>query len=188
MVDSVELQQLALRMSAFADVLGEHASRLVEETGQSTQALRDATQGMGVQAHRLSQEVVQTISRESRGAIERGVAEGMREGSDQLRSASDLAKQTADTMQQELARLRAAHRSLVWKAGTALIIGALLAAGGSIYLAWQSNKTLELAEFPRDLLQATQSGAITRCGDALCARIGKQPTLRGQQKDYAEVR
>lgn len=188
MIDSEELQQLALRMSAFADVLGEHASRLVEETGQSTLALRNATQGLGVQAHRLSQEVVQTISRESRGAIERGVAEAMRDGSDQLRSAGDLARQTADAMQQELARLRAAHRSLVWKAGAALIVGALLAAGGSIYLVWQSNKALKLTEFPRDLLQATESGAITRCGDALCARIGKQPMLRGQHKEYAEVR
>lgn len=188
MVDSEELQQLALRMGAFADVLGEHASRLVEETGQSTQALRDATQGMGLQAHRLSQEVVQAISRESRGAIERGVTEGMLEGSDQLRSASALARQTADAMQHELARLRAAHRSLLWKAGTALTVGALLAAGGSVYLAWQSNKTLRLAEFPRDLLQATRSGAITRCGDTLCARVGKHPVLRGQHKEYAEVR
>jgi hypothetical protein len=187
MNDPEDLQQLALRLSAFVDVLGKHASRLVQETSQETQALRATAQTMGVQAQRLSQELVQAVGRQARDVIERNAGEGMRHGSEQLRSAGELARHAADAMQRELAQLRAAQQSLLWKAGTILVIGALLAAGTSGYLAWRNHRAMQQARFSTDILEATRSGALTRCGDMLCARIGAHPARFGANKEYARV-
>jgi hypothetical protein len=40
------------------------------------------------------------------------------------------------------------------------------------------------AHFGQDVLQATQRGAITRCGDSLCAKVGKKPQRYDKDGQY----
>src|SRR3546814_16542301 len=40
------------------------------------------------------------------------------------------------------------------------------------------------AEFGQDILQATQSGVLTRSGDALCAKVGEQAMRYGSNEEY----
>jgi hypothetical protein len=64
---------------------------------------------------------------------------------------------------------------LVWKGLGALIVGSLLAVGGSGYFAWKGMRQIEQAQFGADILRATQNGRLTRCGKDLCVKLGKHP-------------
>ena len=182
-----DLQQLALRLSAFANVLGEHAERLVEETGRGTQALRETAQGLGLLAGELARELAASVGQEVRTGIERNVTAGMRQGGERLQAACDAATRAAGAMERELERMRRLSRSVLWKGGLALLTGAVLAAGGSGYLAWRNHQAIERAQFSADLLEATRSGALRPCGDGLCARIADHAPRYGTHGEYRRI-
>jgi len=66
----------------------------------------------------------------------------------------------------------------------ALFIGALLAVGGAGFVVWDSMREIKTAQFDQDILHATQTGALTRCGEALCVKVGKQIKRYGNDGDY----
>lgn len=187
MNDTNSLQQLALRLSAFADVLNQHAAHLTHESGQSAKILQETVDLFSTQTQRLSQELVQAVGGQAREVIERGTADGMRRGGEQLNQATQNVQQAANALGQELQRLKSAQRSLVWKGGAALLVGSLLSAGGSSYLSWKNHRELKTAEFPTNVLDATRSGALTQCGGGLCARIGERSKRFGAKGEYIEI-
>ena len=73
---------------------------------------------------------------------------------------------------------------LVWNGLIALLVGSLLAAGGAAWIARDSMQKVAQAHFGQDILQAAQSGAITRCGDLLCAKVGKKLQRYGKEGEY----
>lgn len=188
MSDTDELQNLALRLSAFADVLNQHATRLVQETGQSTQALHETANNFSMQAQQISQQLVQSVGTQAREVIERHAADGLRQGSERLHGAAAHAEAVANSLQQESQRLGVAQRSLVWKSGLALLLGSLLAVAGSGYLVWKNHQALEQTEFPAAIAEAMRTGALTRCEDSICARVGEKPKRFGGNGEYVKVK
>src|SRR3546814_1215764 len=87
-------------------------------------------------------------------------------------------------MDEQGKRLARMQGGLVWKPLVALTIGSLLAAGRSGYIAWKSMHEVRRAEFGQDILQATHTGVLTRCGDALCAKVGEQALRYGSHEEY----
>ena len=87
-------------------------------------------------------------------------------------------------MDEQRRGLTAARRSLVWNGMIALLIGSLLSAGGAAWIAHRSMQQMAQAHFGREILQATQRGAITRCGDSLCAKVGRKPQRYGKDGQY----
>ncbi|MEO6517959.1 MAG: hypothetical protein ABIO17_03050 [Pseudoxanthomonas sp.] len=94
----------------------------------------------------------------------------------------------AAALQRERERRGAAQRSLILKSGLDLLLGSLLAVGGSGYFAWKSQQIARQAEFPAAVVEAMQAGALTRCGDSICARIGYKPKRFGDKGQYAVVK
>lgn len=83
-------------------------------------------------------------------------------------------------------QLTRAQTTLVWKSLLVLGLGSLLLAGTSIYIARDRMRVVRQAEFGADILHATRSGTITRCGkqEALCVRVGKTLRRAGAQGEY----
>lgn len=183
-----DLQELALRLSAFADVLNQHAARLMQEAGHSTHALRETAAAFSTQAQHISRELVHSVGMQAREVIERHAAEGLRESEERLRHAATQTESAAGALQRELQRLGTAQHSLIWKSGLGLLIGSLLAVGGSGYLTWKNQQELKQAEFPSGILEAMRTGALTRCDDVLCARIAEKPRRFGEKGQYIEIK
>lgn len=188
MNDTDDLQELALRLSAFADVLNQHATRLVQETVLGTQALRETAAAFSTQAQQISRELVQSVGMQAREAIERHAADGMRQSGEHLHGAAKHAESAAGALQRELQRFGAAQHSLVWKSGLGLLLGSVLAVGGSSYFAWKSHQVVKQAEFPAGIVEALRTGALTPCDGSICARIGDKPRRFGDKGQFAEVR
>ncbi|MET1160985.1 MAG: hypothetical protein ABWY48_00465 [Pseudoxanthomonas sp.] len=187
MSNTDDLQELALRLSAFADVLNQHATRVAQEAGHSSQLLRETAEGFAARSQRTAQELVETVGRQAREAIERHAAEGLRQSDDRLKGAAIRVESATGSLYQQLQLLGAAQRSLVWKSGLALLAGSLLAVGGSGYLVWKNQQALKRAEFSNDMAEAMRTGALTRCDGAICARVGAKPKRFGDKGEYARV-
>ena len=188
MSDSRELQELALRLSAFADVLNKHANQLIQENALSVQSLREASTAFSSQSEQIGRELVRSVGAQAREVIELQAGHGLRQSGERLASAATHAEAAAGSLQRELQRLGAAQQSLVWKSGLALLLGALLAAAGSSYLVWKNNRTLEQTEFPTALADAMRTGALSSCDGSLCARVEKKPKRFGKQGEYVEIK
>ncbi|RMH90904.1 hypothetical protein EBB59_08985 [Lysobacter pythonis] len=183
-----EIQQLALRLSAFTDALEQRARHMADTMERNGQSMAHSAQGIDAQIRQLSQRVVSTVRTESRGAMENGVREGIGPGVAQLEQIVRSAQNASQVLHAQTKALQATHRAVVWLSGAALLIGSMLAAGGSSYLVWKNHQELQRAEFGRDILDATRSGTLNRCGKALCARVGKTPERYGKNGEYVLVK
>ncbi|PPT93382.1 hypothetical protein XthCFBP4691_00495 [Xanthomonas theicola] len=177
-----------MRLSALADTLQQRAEAALREQQRSAQALHGAAQSFAAQSQQLSQDVVRTVGNETRGVVERATGDGLRQGEERLKQAAAQVRQAELRLSEEVAQLLASRQSLLWKSGLALLLGSLLAVAGSGYFVWRSQQALRDAQFPEAVLAATRSGALTQCGDRLCARIGRKPQHFGAQGEYALVR
>jgi hypothetical protein len=186
--DSKELQELALRLSAFADVLNQHASRLMEENALSVQSLRDTTAAFTSQSKQLARDLVHSVGTQAREVIELQAAHGLRQSSERLAGAAGQAETAAGSLHRELHRLTAAQQTMVWKSGMALLLGSLLAVAGSAYLVWKNQQTLRSTAFPAAVSDAMRTGALTMCESSICARVGKQPERFGGQGEFAKIK
>jgi hypothetical protein len=101
--------------------------------------------------------------------------------SGELRQGAQVAQQAIQGLAAQGSLLTHAQNTLVWKGLAALIIGAALAVIGFGYFARESMQQIEQAHFGQDILNATQSGAINHCGEALCVKVGKRPQRYGSE-------
>ncbi len=183
-VSQASLQDLALKLAAVADMLDQRSLLAMQSAAQGGQQLQYAAQGLNQQGQQMAETVVATISANAKQSIEQGAAESIEQLRQQLRLASESAAQSAKLISDQAQALQNAQKKILWKASLALLVGSLLAAGGTAFIAWRSLQQFKRADFAEDVLDATRNGRITRCGDVLCARVGEKPGKFGPKGEY----
>lgn len=178
------LKQSLLKLATIANHLDARNAQAVQQVEASTESLDRSMHRLESGAKRLADEALQVIGEQARQTVAQGAAQAMSELDAQLQAGIQAAQRAVLDMDEQRKRLARAQGGLVWKALVALAIGSLLAAGGSGYIAWKNMREVRRAEFGQDILQATQSGVLTRCGDALCAKVGKQAVRYGSDEEY----
>ena len=178
------LKQSLIKLATIANQLDARSARAVERVEASTDSLDQGMHRLESGATRVAGEALQMVGQQARQTIAQGTAQAMGELDRQLQAGIQAAQQAALEMDTQRKRLARAQRGLVGTALAALTIGSLLAAGGSGYIAWNSMQEVRRAGFGQDILQATRSGALTRCGDALCAKVGEQAVRYGSNREY----
>jgi len=148
-VDGQDLQELAVRLAAFTDLLEQRADRVADITEANAHAVESAALALVEQGRDLSHSAVAAIREETRAA--------------------------ARALHAEAGALRASQWRFATIASLALVAAAVIAAGGSAWMVWRSQQELRRAEFAQAILQATRSGAISLCGDQVCVRVGNKP-------------
>ncbi len=153
---------------------------MVQQAAESAATINHSAQRLEHGGAQFGQRTLEVVRGEAGEIIGKGtsVAIGRVDASSQ--AMQEVTQQTAAAARQLFVRMR----SLVFIASGALLIGGVLAAVGVGFLIWQNQKLLEQEHFSQDILQATQNGAITRCGNALCAKVGKKPQRYGQHGEY----
>ncbi|MBS0215090.1 MAG: hypothetical protein JSR50_04950 [Proteobacteria bacterium] len=148
-MDSNDLQELAVRLAAFTDLLEQRADRVADITEANALAVESAAVALGEQGRDLSASAVSAIRDETRSAMQ--------------------------ALHADIVASRSAQRRFASIASLALVAAAVIAAGGSAWMMWRSQQETKRAEFAQAILQATRSGAITMCGDEVCVRVGNKP-------------
>lgn len=148
-IERNDLQDLAVRLAAFTDLLEQRADRVADITEANALAVESAAVALTEQGRDLSASAVSAIRDETRSAMQ--------------------------ALHADIVASRSAQRRFASLASLALVAAAVIAAGGSAWMMWRSQQEMKRAEFAQAILQATRSGAITMCGDAVCVRVGNKP-------------
>jgi len=183
-METSDLQELALRLSAVVDFLEERTERASEQASRGASALDQAALAFDGTLRQLADAAGRTIAAQAQDAVRSAVVPPVTACVQQLQQAIQGAHRASLALEDKAKASARTTASLAWKAGLALVVGAVLAAGGSALVAWKSLRDLERAGFGEDILQATRSGAITRCGQSLCARVGTAPRRAGPGGEY----
>lgn len=183
--DDVEAIREALtKLMAIADRLEARNTQVVQHSEAATAAMEHGVSRLEAGGERFAQSALQVIGSHAQQAVTQGIRQALGEFRQQWQQSADCAQLAARAMDEQRKGLVAARRSLVWSGLIALVVGSLLAAGGAAWMMHRSTQEIAKAHFAQDILRATQRGAITRCGDSLCAKVGKKSQRYGKGGEY----
>jgi hypothetical protein len=183
-MDVAAFKDLTLKLLAIADRMEQRDERFVELLTQHVAQLQSATQAVSSGGQALARDALDMLRSQARDAVADSIAEAANASKTHLEASASSASWSAREVNEAAMELRKQRGLWLWAAPIALIAGALLTAGGSSFLLWKNAKELKRAEFGQDVLRATQSGALTQCGEALCAKVGMEPKRFGKQGEY----
>ena len=179
MQDAQDLKRLAADLAIFAQHLQEQSERAVQHVDRSADELQRTAQGMGAGAELLGQQIAQAVRAQTQEAIGRGAEQTFAPIGAQLRESAETAQRAAQALEEQRKSLLRSQQHLLYKGVVALLVGSVLAVGASVYFARKSMREIERAKFGADILEASRTGALTRCDGKLCARIGKRWGAKG---------
>lgn len=183
--EDVEVVREALaKLLAIADRLDARNLQTMQRLEVAGVALDQGVTRLDAGGEHFAKSALQLIGDHAQQCIAHGAAEAVATFQAQMQQCVDTAQAAAHAMEEQRKGLAVARRTLVWNGLIALLLGSLLAAGGAAWIAHRSVQKIARAHFGQDILQATQRGVITRCGDSLCAKVGRKPQRYGEGGEY----
>ena len=183
-MDVEAAKQTLIKLMAIADRLDARSLKAAQQLDMAVAALDHGAGRLEHGAAAFAQRALHLIG----SGAQQSIVEGTRQASTQVRHQLELtagtAQVAAQAMEREARLLTGARRSLVWNGLLALLVGSVLAAGSAAWIARHSMQQVAQAHFAKDIMEATRSGTVTRCGDRLCVRVGKKPQRYGTQGEY----
>lgn len=183
--DVEAVKQALVKLMAIADRLDTRNQQTVQQLEAASLALDQGVNRLSAGGEQFAGRALQVISGSTQQAIAQGAGQAVVQLREQLQHSAAAAQSAAQAMALQSRCLTNARRHLVWSGMIALLLGSLLAAGGAAWVAQRSMQEITRAQFGKDILQATERGALSRCGEMLCARIGRKPRRYGKDGDYA---
>jgi hypothetical protein len=178
--DAQDLKRLAADLAVFAQHLQEQSERAVQHVDRSADELHRAAMGMGAGAQELAEQLVGAVQGQARDAIGRAVEQSFGPIGAQLRESAEVATRASKALEDQRQGLERAQQMLIYKATLALVVGSAVAVGGSWFFISKSMREIQRAKFGRDIMEATRTGALTRCDGELCVRAGKRFGSKGE--------
>jgi len=172
-------QELLKQLNTVTQLINARNEQTTKLIDASTNALDKSVQQLTDNGEHL----LDTIRAQSGQALLDGVGPAIDSLQRQLQSTMGLVSK----LDQALVEHRHGVHGLIRNALIVLALGALAVAGGASYVAYDRYHAIENAQFGQDLLHATSSGAISRCGGKLCARLGKKSERYSQNPDYVLI-
>jgi hypothetical protein len=186
-LDSDELRRLAVRLVAISEMLEQRSELAVRRVEHSAAELDRAAQSLGASGEQSARELVDTVRQQGGAAIQKGLGDAILQCRAAFDAAEAQASRAASEWSVQRARLARGQQRLLAGAAATLVVGSLLAVVGSGWVLRERMQRLEQAHFGEDVLDATRTGAITRCGEHLCARAGVTPQRYGARGEYVVV-
>ena len=181
-----DVKQLLVKLAVIAEQLDTRSRGALQRIDASATALDRSAQRWTEGGDEFSRKMLETLGTQARDGIAGATRQALAPLDSQLRQGAETAKWAADALAEQRKLLTQAQHSLVRRGLLALLVGSVLAAGGSGYLAWHNMHT---TEFGVEVQEAVRSGALGRCPDvrSLCVRIGTHPRRSGAHGEYLIV-
>ena len=186
-VDTEALKQLVLQLATVAQQLDRRSELAVARVDASTAALDQELHALGAGAEQFAREAMRVMGDEAQEVVGRGVGSAFAAVNRQLEASAQVARAAAGAMEEQRRHLVATKRTLAWRAGTALLVGSLLAVGVAGYTGWKAMQQIRRAQFTEDVAHAAQSGVLTRCGGALCVKTGERLRRYAKNPTYVLI-
>lgn len=183
-MNEAELKALSVRLAALADALEDRSHQAVQAVSTSGQQLDRTAQRLSQSVQWLTAEATHAMGVQAHAAVAQGMQQAVDRCAQVLEQASVRATQSTQALEAQHTAIQRAQSALVWRSGLALLVGAVLALGASGYVYWKSIQAARAAEFSAAIVRATQTGALTQCGDALCVKVPQSAPRYARNNDY----
>jgi hypothetical protein len=174
-----ETQELLKQLNTVTQLINARNEQTTKRIDTSTDALGQSVQQLADNGKRL----LDTIRAQGGQAFSQAMGPELDTLQRQIKSSMGLIGQ----LDQALVEHRHGVYGLIRNALIVLVLGALAVMGAASYVAYDRYRAIENAQFGQDILHATNSGAISRCGGKLCVRTGKKPERYSQNPEYTLV-
>ena len=182
--DVESVRQALIRLMAIADRLEARNTQSAQRIEAAVAALDQGVLRLNAGGERFANTALQQIGSNVQQTVHQGAGQALGDFRQQLQRSASSVQAAAEAMDVQRKGLTAARRTLVWNGLGALLIGSLLSVGAAAWIVHRSMQEVAQAHFGRDILQATHRGALTRCGDSLCAKVGSNPQRYGKNGQY----
>lgn len=185
-----DVKELVLKLAAITGHVDQRNQESMQRIEVGVHSLDAATRRLQNGADEFAHAVAQAFGRQVQGMVAERSGAALDSFNEQLRASTARVKLATEAMVEQHTRLRAAQRTVAWKALGALLIGSALAAAAGGYLFWQARQTGGDPALAADVRHALRSGAIARCNEhELCARTTTAPHGgKRAQSEYVIVR
>ena len=183
-MNEAELKALSVRLAALADALEDRSHQAVQAVSTSSQRLDQTAHSLSQNVQRLTSEATRAMGAQAHAAVTQGMQQAVDRCAQVLEQASVRATQSTQALETQHTAMQRAQKALVWRSGLALLVGAALALGTSGYVYWKSIQAARAAEFSAAIVRATQTGALTQCGDTLCVKAPQSAPRYSRNSDY----
>jgi hypothetical protein len=183
--DNVDgVAQALAKLMAVTDRVDARNTQTAQRIEAIAAALEKSAQRLDTGGERFATAALQTIASHAQHAIGQVTAQAAGHLQQQLQQAANSASAVARALDDERAAMVAARRGMVWSGLLALLVGTLLAVGATVWVVHRSGDAWAQARLGHDIVQATQRGTISRCGDSLCAKVGRKLRRYGKGGEY----
>src|SRR5690349_12099604 len=155
-----DVKQLLVKLAVIAEQLDTRSRGALQRIDASATALDRSARRWTEGGEDFSRRMMETIGTQARDSIAGATRLALVPMEGQLRQGIEAAKWAAEALAEQRKLLTHAQQSLVRRGLLALLVGSMLAACGSGYLAWRSMHNAPLGD---EVLQAMRSGALGRC-------------------------
>lgn len=134
-------------------------------------------------------DIVRSVPAELAEGAAHGLERPLGEYRAQLQSAGDEVTRSAQSLAAQIARLRGAHRLLVWEACGALAVALALLLGGGAWLAAHYAGVVRANQVSAEVMQAYNRADVVLCGKGeLCANVDAKRSRYGAEGQYLRVK
>lgn len=189
-MDDIEaVKQLLLKLAVIADRLDARSEQAVQGVEAGATTLTQSAHRLESGAGQFARQALQAIGEQAHQAIAHNADHAITAFEGRLQHAADNANRTADALANQHARLAKSQKSLVAASVTALLVGSLLAVGGTWLWVKHSRDQVARQQVEARLLSAINASDIVLCADGrLCVNIDDQGKRQGDRRQYQPVK
>ena len=127
------------------------------------------------QGRALATGAIAALREETRNILAQTAEAGLRPGCDALSATARQASEAAHALHAGARNLQASQRHVLSLSLAALVIASAIAAAGSGWMMWHSQREMQRAELGQAIAQATRNGTIAMCDGRVCVHVGNKP-------------
>lgn len=183
-----DLKELVIRLAVIAERLDARSEAAVQRIERTGTAMDQGAGQLAASGAAFARQALQALDAQAGEVLRHGLAQAMGQCEAGMREASRHAAATAHELAQAREALRRERRRTLWLGSGALLVGAVLAVGASLYAATASHRQVQADRAEARLLRAVNRADLTLCGERLCANVERDGGGVGARGRYLPVR
>lgn len=183
------LKQQGIKLSAVADRMDARSEQAIRRVEHSAAVLDQSTQRLHAGVERFTHDALQALKARAGEVLGQGIDHAVKTCNAQLQDTATRAERTAQALDAQCRALERERRTWVWLGSTALVIGSVLAVGGTWYWVQESRREVARNRIEATLLRAYNQADVTLCDDGrLCANVDDKGERHGAKRQYRPVK
>lgn len=172
-MDGHEVEQLAVELAAFTQVLEQRAASAGQRLDQAVGQLRDTAQDVATSSQRTADSAVAEFKRTANDVLADGMRPALEQADAALRARMQEIAGATRQLEQRVRTLNGLHTANAWRAFVASAVASLAVIAVAIYVGIHAHQEVQRSQWVGAINAAVAGGKLAACEDGgICAHVG----------------